>query len=60
MKDLGLLPQKISVLIEKLDQGLSIDKSDKILIAEALKKNQSLELEIEKLKQNNKQYTAVF
>lgn len=60
MKDLGLLPQKISVLIEKLDQGLSIDKSDKILIAEALKKNQSLELEIEKLKQNNKQYTAIF
>ena len=60
MKDLGLLHQEISVLIKKLDQGLSIDESEKILIAEALKKNQSLELEIEKLKQNNKQYTAIF
>jgi PAS domain S-box-containing protein len=60
MTDSEILSNDISVLIKKLDQGSPVGDSDKQHIAEVLKKFHSLELENERLKQNNKQYNAIF
>jgi len=60
MKYSEIISKDISELIKKLNQGLSVESSDKAQITEALKRVHSLELENEKLRQDNKQYSAIF
>jgi PAS domain S-box-containing protein len=60
MKYSQILAKDLSQLIEKLDQGLSVDSSDRSQIVDTLKRIHSLELENEKLRQDNKQYSAIF